>query len=74
MDKLRISKEKKGIKHVNDEAELMRYSNSPFIVTLFAAFQDSVNLYFVMELVQGGDMHTLMNTAREQVCRFSLWR
>jgi len=38
----------------------MATTNNPFLVKLFYTFQSKVNLYFVMEFCQGGDLASLL--------------
>ncbi|KAI4801755.1 hypothetical protein KUCAC02_019626 [Chaenocephalus aceratus] len=42
-----------------EERHIMAYSNSPWVVQLFCAFQDDRHLYMVMEFMPGGDLVTL---------------
>uniref|UniRef100_A0AAY5ER86 non-specific serine/threonine protein kinase n=1 Tax=Electrophorus electricus TaxID=8005 RepID=A0AAY5ER86_ELEEL len=42
-----------------EEREIMAFSNSPWIVQLYCAFQDERHLYLVMEFMPGGDLVTL---------------
>ena len=47
---------KKSIESVMKELELMCRINSDFIVNVHWAFHDDLNLYLVMDLMDGGDM------------------
>jgi len=51
-----ILKIKKQQTHTKTERDLMVKINSPFIVNIKSAFQDSSKLYIVSEFMQGGDM------------------
>uniref|UniRef100_A0A3Q3B065 non-specific serine/threonine protein kinase n=2 Tax=Kryptolebias marmoratus TaxID=37003 RepID=A0A3Q3B065_KRYMA len=42
-----------------EERHIMAFNNSPWIVQLCCAFQDSRHLYMVMEFMPGGDLVTL---------------
>ncbi|KAI9544016.1 hypothetical protein NQZ68_005065 [Dissostichus eleginoides] len=42
-----------------EERHIMAFSNSPWVVQLFCAFQDDRHLYMVMEFMPGGDLVTL---------------
>ena len=43
------------------ERDIMAKNTSPWIVTLYHSFQDSKNLYMVMEFMPGGDLVNLMH-------------
>jgi serine/threonine protein kinase len=47
---------KKSITSVMNELKLLSMINSKFIVNAHYAFQDSENLYLVMDLLLGGDL------------------
>jgi serine/threonine protein kinase len=51
--------------HTQDEKRLMAYMDSPFLAELHGTFQDSENLYFVLEYVPGGELAA--KTAQGQV-------
>ena len=55
MSKLKIL-DKKSEKSINSEREFLSKLNNPFIVNMHYAFQDSDNLYLVMDLMSGGDL------------------
>eukprot|EP00735_Rhodelphis_limneticus_P014779 TRINITY_DN8860_c0_g1::TRINITY_DN8860_c0_g1_i1::g.19045::m.19045 TRINITY_DN8860_c0_g1::TRINITY_DN8860_c0_g1_i1::g.19045 ORF type:complete len:727 (-),score=139.60,sp/Q03042/KGP1_DROME/34.71/1e-107,Pkinase/PF00069.20/4.9e-68,cNMP_binding/PF00027.24/1.5e-20,cNMP_binding/PF00027.24/1.3e-15,cNMP_binding/PF00027.24/8.6e+03,Pkinase_Tyr/PF07714.12/2e+03,Pkinase_Tyr/PF07714.12/3.6e-34,Kinase-like/PF14531.1/9.2e-05,Vps53_N/PF04100.7/0.0044,Kdo/PF06293.9/4.2e+02,Kdo/PF06293.9/0.024,Cupin_2/PF07883.6/2.1e+ len=44
------------VNHVRSEADIQKSLNSPFIVNLFATFQDKHSLYLLLEYVKGGDL------------------
>lgn len=56
-----ITKDKQ-VEHLNNEKSVCRDTkiNKEFIVTCYDTFQDDDNLYFVMEFVPGGDLHSLV--------------
>jgi hypothetical protein len=59
--------------HVLNEMRIMRKINHPYIARLFTALQDKSNIYFVLELLQGGELFThLRNRGKltEQNARF----
>lgn len=59
--------------HVLNEMRVMRKINHPFIAKLYVALQDKGNIYFVVELLQGGELFThLRNRGKlsEQSARF----
>jgi serine/threonine protein kinase len=59
-----LSKEKvvrtKQVQHTNNEREMLEAVQHPFIVNLWGTFQDSSNLYMVMDFVAGGELFTLL--------------
>ena len=55
MSKLKVL-DKKSEKSINSERELLSKLHNPFIVNMHYAFQDSENLYLVMDLMTGGDL------------------
>ena len=55
MSKVKII-DKKSIKSINSERELLSELYSPFIVNMHYAFQDKEYLYLVMDLLPGGDL------------------
>eukprot|EP01040_Poterioochromonas_malhamensis_P000965 gene964-1024_t len=59
--------------HVLNEMRVMRKINHPYIAKLYASLQDKCNIYFVLELLQGGELFThLRNRGKltEQSARF----
>ena len=48
--------DKKSEKSINGEREFLSYLHHSFIVNMHYAFQDSDNLYLVMDLLTGGDL------------------
>lgn len=51
---------KNQVGHVHAEREILIESDNPWIVTLYYTFQDTRNLYMVMEFVYGGDLMGLL--------------
>jgi len=59
--------------HVLNEMRVMRKINHPYIAKLYSALQDRQYIYFVLELLQGGELFThLRNRGKltEQTARF----
>ena len=59
--------------HVLNEAEVMSQVDHPLIAKLFLALQDKRYIYFVLELLQGGELFTLLRKTvkfSEQAGRF----
>jgi serine/threonine protein kinase len=46
----------KQIQHVNSERGTLALLNHPFLVRMYRSYQDSINLYMVMEYIAGGEM------------------
>ncbi|KAJ7579314.1 kinase-like domain-containing protein [Mycena floridula] len=59
-----LNKEKvvkmKQIEHTNNEQGILQTVQHPFIVNLWGSFQDTSNLYMVMDFVPGGELFTLL--------------
>ncbi|KAH6918762.1 AGC/PKA protein kinase [Coprinopsis sp. MPI-PUGE-AT-0042] len=63
------------VEHVNAERYILSRVNHPFIVDLFATFQDSLNIYMLMSYVPGGELFTHLRRAQRftpDVTRFYL--
>lgn len=59
-----LSKEKivrtKQVSHTRNEQMMLQAVQHPFIINLWGTFQDSANLYMVMDFVPGGELFTLL--------------
>ena len=55
MSKVKVI-DKKSIKSINSERELLSKLYHPFLVNMHYAFQDNKYLYLVMDLLAGGDL------------------
>lgn len=59
-----LSKEKivrmKQVSHTRNEQQMLMAVQHPFIINLWGSFQDSANLYMVMDFVPGGELFTLL--------------
>jgi len=63
------------VEHVNAERYILSRVSHPFVVDLFATFQDSLNVYMLMSYVPGGELFTHLRRARRftpDVTRFYL--
>jgi serine/threonine protein kinase len=60
--------------HVKAERDILAESTkTPWVVQLYFSFQDSINLYLIMEFLPGGDLMTMLikyDTFSEDVTRF----
>jgi protein-serine/threonine kinase len=59
--------------HVRSERDLLAESESHWVVNLICSFQDSENLYLLMEFLPGGDLMTLLidrDIFSEEMTRF----
>lgn len=63
------------MEHVNAERYILSRVKHPFVVDLFATFQDSLNVYMLMSYVPGGELFTHLRRAQRftpDVTRFYL--
>lgn len=63
------------VEHVNSERYIMSRVRHPFIVDLYATFQDSLNIYMLLSYVPGGELFTHLRRAQRftpDVTRFYL--
>lgn len=58
----------KQVEHTNDERRMLQEVKHPFLITLWGTFQDSKNLYMVMDFVEGGELFSLLR--KSQVCGY----
>jgi protein kinase A len=54
----------KQIEHTNDERKMLSRVKHPFLVTLWGTFQDSKNLYMVMDFIEGGELFSLLRKSQ----------
>lgn len=70
-----LNKEKvvrlKQVDHTNSEQGILLSISHPFIINLWGTFQDSANLYMIMDFVHGGELFTLLRKAQGGVSRVS---
>ncbi|KAM0436899.1 hypothetical protein ACHAPT_002612 [Fusarium lateritium] len=50
----------KQVEHTNDERRMLADVKHPFLITLWGTFQDTKNLYMVMDFVEGGELFSLL--------------
>ncbi|ORX95760.1 kinase-like protein [Basidiobolus meristosporus CBS 931.73] len=46
----------KQVEHVNNERSILHACHHPFLVNMLGTFQDTANLYMIMEYVPGGEL------------------
>ena len=56
-----MSTQSKLFKYVKEEKNILQDLHHPFIITMFAAFQDKETLYMVLEYVPGGDLFSFLS-------------
>ncbi len=64
---------KEQVAHVRAERDILAEADHQWVVKMFYSFQDSRNLYLVMEFLPGGDMMTLLikkDTFSEEMTQF----
>lgn len=54
----------KQVEHTNDERRMLERVKHPFLITLWGTFQDSKNLYMVMDFVEGGELFSLLRKSQ----------
>lgn len=54
----------KQVEHTNDERKMLGEVKHPFLITLWGTFQDSRNLYMVMDFVEGGELFSLLRKSQ----------
>jgi len=68
---LKIISKKKVVEYgqkqnVYNEKQVMLESDHPFILKLYATFKDPMNIYMLLELVQGGELFSLMRKLKKR--------
>src|SRR5436190_20538875 len=58
----------KQVEHTNDERRTLQEVKHPFLITLWGTFQDSKNLYMVMDFVEGGELFSLLRKSQVRRC------
>jgi protein kinase A len=61
----------KQVEHTNDERRMLNRVRHPFLITLWGTWQDSRNLYMVMDFVEGGELFSLLR--KSQVRKSFRW-
>jgi protein kinase A len=61
----------KQVEHTNDERKMLQEVKHPFLITLWGTFQDSRNLYMVMDFVEGGELFSLLRKSQVRFLMYS---
>lgn len=54
----------KQVEHTMNEKKILEIVDFPFLVNMLGSFQDSQNLYFIMEYVPGGELFSLLRRSQ----------
>lgn len=54
----------KQVEHTNDERRMLSLVSYPFIVRLWGTFQDSQNVFMVMDYIEGGELFSLLRKSQ----------
>ena len=54
----------KQVEHTNNEKHILESVAHPFLVNLWGTFQDSANLYMVMDYVPGGELFSVLRKSK----------
>ena len=68
LSKERIVKMKQEA-HTRNEQMMLQAVQHPFIINLWGTFQDTANLYMVMDFVPGGELFTLLRRSNVSFAR-----
>ena len=63
----------KQVEHTNDERRMLQKCKHAFLVTMWGTFQDSKNLYMVMDFVEGGELFSLLRKSQVGQINFILY-
>ncbi len=54
----------KQVEHTNDERRMLKLVEHPFLIRMWGTFQDSRNLFMVMDYIEGGELFSLLRKSR----------
>lgn len=63
----------KQVEHTNDERRMLQRCKHPFLVTLWGTWQDSKNLYMVMDFIEGGELFSLLRKSQVRLLPFAFF-
>ena len=54
----------KQVEHTNDERRMLSVVSHPFIIRMWGTFQDSKQIFMVMDYIEGGEIFTLLRKSK----------
>lgn len=63
LKKLQVVKMKQ-VEHTNDERRMLKLVEHPFLIRMWGTFQDSRNLFMVMDYIEGGELFSLLRKSQ----------
>ncbi|CAI5758114.1 unnamed protein product [Candida verbasci] len=54
----------KQVEHTNDERKMLKLIEHPFLIRMWGTFQDSRNLFMVMDYIEGGELFSLLRKSQ----------
>ncbi len=54
----------KQVEHTNDERRMLKLVEHPFLIRMWGTFQDSRNLFMVMDFIEGGELFSLLRKSQ----------
>lgn len=54
----------KQVEHTNDERRMLKLVEHPFLIRMWGTFQDSQNLFMVMDYIEGGELFSLLRKSQ----------
>ncbi|ODV60668.1 cAMP-dependent protein kinase [Ascoidea rubescens DSM 1968] len=54
----------KQVEHTNDERRMLKLVEHPFLIRMWGTFQDSKNLFMVMDFIEGGELFSLLRRSQ----------
>ncbi|CCD22254.1 cAMP-dependent protein kinase catalytic subunit TPK3 NDAI_0A00960 [Naumovozyma dairenensis CBS 421] len=55
----------KQIEHTNDERRMLSVVNHPFLVRMWGTFQDSEQIFMIMDYIEGGELFSLLRRSQK---------
>lgn len=54
----------KQVEHTNDERRMLKLVEHPYLIRMWGTFQDSRNLFMVMDYIEGGELFSLLRKSQ----------
>ncbi|KAK5959913.1 cAMP-dependent protein kinase PWA37_002748 [Arxiozyma heterogenica] len=54
----------KQVEHTNDERKILSIISHPFLIRMWGTFQDSQQIYMVMDFIEGGELFSLLRKSK----------